>query len=76
MTNTKEVKDYDKYDKMVLVEFMEFLARIADSRYPGDNFPLTIKVKNLLEALFKLIHFKFVDFESMDDEESMSDDDY
>lgn len=70
MTVSKELKHYNTYDELSLVEFMEFLSRIADMRYPGDTFPLQVKVKNLLEALFKLVHFKFVEYDKVIDEES------
>jgi hypothetical protein len=49
MTISKELKHYNSYDELNLVEFMEFIARIADMRYPGDTFTLPVKVKNLLE---------------------------
>jgi len=47
MTNCEETKTFDMYDNLTTVEFMEFIARVADLRCPGEEFPLKIKVKQL-----------------------------
>jgi hypothetical protein len=76
MTIPRETKAYQKYDDLELVEFMEFIARLADLRCPGDEFPLNIKVKNLCVPLFEVVGKQFIDSNEVQEEESMSDDEY
>jgi len=51
MTNIKENKKYTKYFALEKVEFLEFLARMADRRFPSE-MELAEKIKNLFELLF------------------------
>jgi hypothetical protein len=51
MTNIKENKKYTKYFILEKVEFLEFLARMADRRFPSE-MELAEKIKNLFELLF------------------------
>jgi hypothetical protein len=76
MTIVKETKAFHMYDDLRTVEFMEFIARVAELRCPGDEFPLTIKVKELCTVLFEVVHKTFVDSNNEVEEESQSDDEY
>jgi hypothetical protein len=76
MTIAKETKAFNRYDDLSLVEFMEFIARVADLRCPGDEFPLKIKVKLLCQPLFEIVNRTFIDSEEVIEEESQSDDEY
>lgn len=40
MTVTRETKMYDKHDTMQPVEFYEFIARCAESKYPSEGLLL------------------------------------
>ena len=49
MTNVQEVKNYNAYDDIKVVEFYEFFARLADRRYPGDHLETHVKVEMLMD---------------------------
>jgi len=55
MTIINEKKNYIQYNSLVLVEFLEFLGRIAESRFPSDSLPLEIKLDMLLKILLPQI---------------------
>lgn len=51
MTIIDEMEDFDNYNKMKHVEFLEFLGRLAELTYEGEQ-PLHLKLEGLMEALF------------------------
>lgn len=58
MTIIDEMGDFDNYNKMKHVEFLEFLGRLAELNYDGEQ-PLVVKLERLLEMLFsKIISMK------------------
>lgn len=77
MTNVQEVKNYNAYDDIKVVEFYEFFARLADRRYPGDHLETHVKVEMLMDQVFiKLLHKARIEVTIEEEEESESDDDY
>ena len=56
MTVLDETNKYPNHNNILLVEFLEFLARIADCRFQGE-IPLEEKIEMLLDALFPLVGF-------------------
>lgn len=75
MTIKNEVNNYKDYNNMKLVEFLEFLARMADCRFPGET-PLEEKIEKLLDVLFPLVGFERKTVSQELEVESESDDDY
>jgi len=55
MTVVNEKKNYITYNSLVLVEFLEFLGRLAETRYPGDSIALEIKMDYMLQILLPQI---------------------
>jgi len=51
MTVVNEKKNYIGYNSLVLVEFFEFLGRLADTRFPTEELPLETKLDMLLKIL-------------------------
>ena len=47
-----EMEDFDRYNDLKMVEFYEFLGRLAHLLFPaetyGEGFPLVKKIENLL----------------------------
>ena len=67
------------YHKMVYVEFLEFLARIAELYFEEsemEDLELHIKLEYLLDELLPMIGAKRVRQETVIEEFSESDDDY
>ena len=54
MTNTSEIETRWKYAKLEYVEFLEFLARLAESKYKDEDNLLT-KLCKLLDIVFRLV---------------------
>lgn len=59
---------------MVLVEFIEFLARISEVIYEEDKIPLAEKISKVLPILLNLVEEKF--FPLLGDDEISSESDY
>ena len=51
MTIENEMEEFEKYDKMLQVEFIEFIGRSAELIFTG-NQPLVQKIQRLLHTLF------------------------
>lgn len=75
MTVKHEVNDFKNYNNLKLVEFLEFLGRIADCRFPGEN-PLEEKIEKLLDCVFPLVGFERKLVSTELEVESQSDDEY
>ena len=76
MTVPKEESKYGNYDDIKLVEFLEFIARMAEKRVPGDDMPLVTKIEMFLDELFDIIKQERRPVSIEQEEESESDDDY
>jgi hypothetical protein len=77
MTIPNEKKNYDKYNDMKTVEFLEFLGRMAELRFPVSTIQLENKVVLLMEILFPQLLKKTPNtVENTVEEDSESDDDY
>ena len=59
---------------MILVEFIEFLARISEVIYEEDKIPLAEKISKVLPILLNLVEEKF--FPLLGDDEISSESDY
>ena len=56
-----ENKNFAKHDDMKYVEFLEFLGRMSDKRFPDEegnenNIPLIQKIEMMLDNLFELVN--------------------
>jgi hypothetical protein len=60
---------------MKLPEFIEFLARLADKRFPGE-LELHEKLELMLDKILPLVHFDRQPVVVEQEEESESDDEY
>ena len=79
MTTVEEVAEFDLYNKVAHVEFLEMIGRIAHIKFSGsvlEDEPLATKIEYVLDELFKLIDVQRKDVPQVDIEESDSDDDY
>ena len=47
-----DILDREKYDKMVFVEFLEYLGRLAEGKYPGREMALVDKMEKVMEIIF------------------------
>ena len=68
-----------KYTNMIYVEFLEFLARIAELYFEGsemEDLELNIKLEYLLDEMLPLVDAKRVKQSVSIEEFSESDDDY
>ena len=75
MTIAREDKNYHKYDNMILVEFIEFLARLADRKFPAE-LDLHEKVEMMLDKILPLVNYERNTVAVVLEEESESDDEY
>jgi hypothetical protein len=75
MTVKNEVNEFKKYNDMKLVEFLEFLARISESTFPGET-PLEEKIEKLLDCIFPLVGFERRLVSTELEVESQSDEEY
>ena len=51
--------DFQKYFYLVTVEFLEFIARVADCSFQeGDGLTLVTKIEDLMDQLFCLVTWK------------------
>jgi len=57
MVITNDILDREPYDKIHFVELLEFLERIAESKYPGTS-PLVDKLEKVLEVIFGRFGYK------------------
>jgi hypothetical protein len=69
-----EHQQWKKYHDMVLVEFLEFLARIAQAKVPGAT--LKERIEFLLEDLLSSYGYELKEALAEDEEVSESDNDY
>ena len=53
-----EMNNKEKYDNMLLVEFLEFICRIAYAKYKDVNISFLEKVERILDLIFKQIKAK------------------
>lgn len=70
--------DFEKYDKLVKVEFLEFIGRWAYLTYHNSSLPFIQKVKSLLEIILPIVGAKLHQVSKNNDvaSESDYDDDY
>ena len=67
------------YYRMVYVEFLEFLARVAECYFAGsemEDLELANKIEYLLDEILPLVNAKLTKQETIIEEFSESDDDY
>ena len=77
MTIVKENKKFANYGSLEQVEFLEFLGRLADKRYPINGMPLETKIEELFKLLLpKLLSKQPIQVSNEIEHESESDDDY
>ncbi len=75
MTLADEFEDIEKYNKMVLVEFYEFLGRWAYLIFQDELYmPLYVKYQRILQLLLPLVPCSFIDV--LGEGEITSDSDY
>ena len=55
MTIIDEMEDFDKYQQLKRVEFLEFIGRLAAMLYPSEQLPLVKKIEKLLGPLIQAI---------------------
>jgi hypothetical protein len=59
MTVKDEVKNHAEYDKLKIVEFLEFVGRVAATKYFADTeSPLNEKIEKILDPMLKCYGFK------------------
>lgn len=78
-TVVNETKNYSEYDKLVFVEFLELLGRIASIKYLGTDFekePLIRRIEYVLELILKLVNLERLEPISQEIDSSESDSDY
>ena len=77
MTIIDEKNQSKKYNRLELVEFAEFIGRVADLKYK-DSLQLDLgqKIEFVLDDIFLLIDYKRHEKEKFEEECSESDDDY
>ena len=79
MTTIEEVNEFDLYNKVAHVEFLEMIGRIAHIKFSGsvlEDEPLANKIEYVLDDLFKMIEVQRRDVPIDEVSESDSDDDY
>jgi hypothetical protein len=76
MTVAREDKHYNRYDEMKIVEFMEFLARLATKRFPSQDLTLVEKIELVLDRILAVIKWTRNLVPVRTEEESESDDEY
>ena len=73
-----EMAEFEKYNKMTLTSFLEFIGRCADQLYI-EHIPFTQKLERTLGFFFPLVKMEFRRPDTSDaniDSESDEDDDY
>ena len=77
MTIIDEKNQSKRYNKLELVEFAEFIGRVADLKYK-DSLQLDLgqKIEFVLDDIFLLVDYKRNEKEKFEEECSESDDDY
>ena len=68
-----EMKDFDNYNKMQLVEFYEFLGRWARLLFVNQSASLPANIETLLRLLLPLVNTEFNPVKTDDDVPSDSD---
>ena len=58
MTCNNDILEREKYDKLLFVEFLEFLGRIAEGKYNEEGLELVDKYEKLLEVIFTAFGMK------------------
>ena len=77
MTVENENTKGSQYQKMLFVEFLEFIGRLAHSKYKADdNLTLAQKIEFLLDDIFLAYNMSRNDVEITIEEISESDDEY
>ena len=79
MTVVEEVLDFDLYNKVAQVEFLEMLGRMAHIKFAGgvlEDEPLVTTLEYILDDLLPLIDAKRREVPAGEETESDSDDDY
>lgn len=61
MTVIDESVNAAEYDDMELVEFLEFLVRVAFHQYMGEDRDISVKLSDLLREVLSLANQQFVD---------------
>ena len=73
MTVKDEVKNHDEYEKFRFSEFLEFIGRVAHTKYYEEQtVSLTVKIERVLDAIFKAYSMsrRPVPLEQIDDQSS------
>lgn len=80
MTVVQENEQAAKYQEITFVELLEMLGRAADLKYRGTPLagePLAVKLERLLDLIFPImLHQERKEVNILEDEMSVSDDDY
>ena len=79
MTIANEEFEHEKYSKMMFVEFLEMIGRVAVLEYQDTdlaNEPLDRKIEYILDAILATIDLERQEFKEYDRDESENDDDY
>ena len=65
MTVKDDIKDKASYDRLKMVEFIEFLGRVAHTKYvnEADNLDLAEKIERILDQILPLYKLKRVPVE-------------
>lgn len=72
MSVVDELNFSGAYNKMLMVEFLEFIARLADLTYKGE-YPLDLKLEQLLILLCNRYHLSYKDPDEPEEEDLLSD---
>ena len=67
MTVKNEFTQYEEYDKLRYVEFLEFIGRVAAMRYPDDSMTISEKIILILDMILPCYDLKRVKKESKEE---------
>ena len=77
MTVVDEITQSRKYDKLELVEFAEFVGRVADAKYKETlEYDLSQKIEFVLDDIFTVVNHTRNERDFVAEEQSNSDSDY
>ena len=74
-----EIQEFEKYNKVHIVELLEMIGRAAKAKYINtehESEPLAQKIEMVLDLLFPLVKFTRREVLVEDESESVSDEDY
>ena len=58
ITIVDEMKQKEKYERLVFVEFLEFIGRVAEFVHKENTGPLIGKMEKVLDQLYKVVGWK------------------